>query len=74
MMDRFSGGRSDECFAKAFRTKWYKSIDELQADLDAFMEKYNNQRVHSGYRTNGRTPTQALKDWIEKPKGGQEAA
>lgn len=73
-VERFHRTVKDEFFAKAFRSKWYKSVDELQADLDAFMEKYNNHRVHRGYRTNGRTPMQTLKDWIEKPKGGQEAA
>jgi hypothetical protein len=33
-----------------------------QRDLDAFMTHYIRQRSHQGYRLNGRTPAQALRE------------
>lgn len=73
-VERFHRTVKDEFFAKAFREKWYKSIDELQVDLDAFIEKYNFKRRHNGYRTKGRTPIQALNDWLDRKIESQEAA
>ena len=52
----------DEFYAVAFRKKLYKSIDEIQADLDAYIEKYNNQRTNQGKRCQGRTPRQTFDD------------
>jgi hypothetical protein len=37
-------------------------IEELQADLDTWMNKYNNQRPHQGKRCQGRTPMQTFMD------------
>lgn len=65
--ERFHRTLKDEFFAKAFREKVYTSIEELQKDLDAFLEFYNNGRVHSGYRCQGRTPMQTLKDLLDQP-------
>jgi hypothetical protein len=69
-VERFHQTLKNEFFAKAFRQKWYKSIEELQTDLDAFLAYYNEQRIHSGYRCKGRTPMQTLKDLLEAPKEG----
>jgi len=44
----------------AGRTTWYVEVAEIQRDLDRFLEYYNHQRSHQGYRLNGRTPAQAL--------------
>lgn len=52
----------DEFYAVAFRKKLYKSIDEIQTDLDAYIEKYNNQRTNQGKRCQGRTPRQTFDD------------
>lgn len=52
----------DECFRVKGRATWYTSTDEIQRDLDTFIEHYNQRRSHQGYRLNGRTPAQALKD------------
>jgi len=52
----------DEFYAVAFRKKRYKSIEELQIDLDNVMDYYNYRRTHQGYRLkkNGyRIPTEA---------------
>jgi len=37
-------------------------INEIQRDLDRFLEYYNLQRSHQGYRLQGRTPAQALRE------------
>ena len=44
------------------RETFYLSIAEIQRDLEAFMSFYNLERSHQGYRLNGRTPAQALRE------------
>jgi transposase InsO family protein len=46
----------NEFYRVAFRKKIYASVDELQKDLDEWLERYNNQRTHQGKRCQGRTP------------------
>jgi hypothetical protein len=38
----------DEFYRVAFRKKIYHTIDALQADLDAWITGYNEQRPHQG--------------------------
>lgn len=45
----------------AFRKKIYRTIEELQADLDKWMYYYNNERTHSGKHCFGKTPIETLK-------------
>lgn len=40
----------------AFRKKLYTSLDEIQKDLDAFMDDYNTKRTNQGKHCQGRTP------------------
>jgi transposase InsO family protein len=61
-VERMNRTMLDECFRVAGRTTWYEDIDQIQADLDRFMEYYNLERSHQGYRLQGRTPAQALRD------------
>lgn len=56
--ERFHRTLKEEFFAVTFRKKFYKSVDQLQADLDEYMTFYNRERAHQGYRTKGRTPYQ----------------
>ena len=42
----------------------YPSIEELQNDLDAWIELYNNERPHSGRYCFGKTPMQTFQDSI----------
>ena len=37
-----------EFYQVAFRRKFYLSLDELQANLDAWLAYYNNERNHRG--------------------------
>jgi len=53
-----------------FRKKVYQDIDQLQNDLDLWIDHYNNERTHQGKVCEGRTPMQTLEDgkeiWKEK--------
>ncbi len=46
------------------------AIEQLQIDLDQWIEYYNNERTHQGKVCEGRTPMQTLLDgkriWKEK--------
>jgi transposase InsO family protein len=46
--ERFHKPVLNEFYRVAFRKKVYRSIDELQADLDAWIQVYNEQRPHQG--------------------------
>ena len=48
----------------AFRKTQYQSVDQLQGDLDRYLDFYNRERAHQGYRTKGRTPYQTLLDGL----------
>ena len=63
--ERFNRTIQNEFYAIAFRKKIYTSIEQLQADLDAWMNSYNTQRTHSGKYCFGKTPMQTFLDGIE---------
>ena len=44
----------------ALRRKIYRSIDELQVDLDDWIDYYSGQRTHQGKMSCGRPPMQTL--------------
>jgi hypothetical protein len=52
----------NEFYRIAFRKKLYKSIDELQADLDTWMVEFNRERPHQGRWCFGKTPMQTFID------------
>jgi transposase InsO family protein len=58
----------DEFYAIAFRKKIYESIDQLQAELDQWIDYYNNQRPHSGRYCYGKTPMQTFTDSLPLAK------
>ncbi len=55
----------NEFYEVAFRKKLYRTLDEIQADLDAFMTYYNTERTHQGRYCQGRTPFQTFTDGLE---------
>jgi transposase InsO family protein len=55
----------EEFYAVAFRKKLYESLEQLQSDLDEWMQYYNNERPHSGRYCFGKTPMQTFNDSIE---------
>ena len=51
-----------EFFETAMRKKIYSSLEELQLDLDIWLEYYNNERPLSGKYCYGKTPMQTFID------------
>lgn len=54
--ERFHKTILQEFYQVAFRKKLYRSLEELQQDLDAWIEHYNTERTHEGKMCCGRTP------------------
>jgi transposase InsO family protein len=54
--ERFHKTILNEFYQVAFRKKIYRSLEELQQDLDAWIERYNTERTHEGKMCCGRTP------------------
>ena len=66
--ERFHKTLLDEFYRVAFRKKIYRSLDELQADLDAWIADYNQHRSHQGRWCFGKTPMQTFLDAIPLAK------
>lgn len=68
--ERFHKTILNEFYQVTFRKKLYSTLQELQKDLDEWMEYYNNDRTHQGKMCCGRTPMETLLDgksiWAEK--------
>lgn len=58
--ERFHRTIQDECYNILFRKKFYKNLNELQIDVDEWINKYNHQRPHSGKHCYGKTPYQTF--------------
>ena len=58
--ERFHKTVKEEFYEVAFRKKIYRSLEELQSDLDQWMEYYNGHRPHTGKHCEGRTPDQTF--------------
>lgn len=58
--ERFHKTIQDEFYGTAFRKKLYERIEELQEDLDKWIESYNQERTHSGKYCNGKTPMETF--------------
>lgn len=66
--ERFHKTVLNEFYRVTFRKKYYRSMEELQADLDAFLEHYNAERPHQGRWCYGKTPMQTFLDSMELAK------
>jgi transposase InsO family protein len=60
--ERFNQTILNEFYKIAFRKTIYKSVEQLQEDLDFFMLQYNEERTHQGKRCKGKTPMQTFLD------------
>jgi transposase InsO family protein len=63
--ERFHKTVLDEFYKPIFRKKIFEKVDDLQADLDSWIEFYNRQRTHQGKRCQGKTPMETFLDGIE---------
>jgi transposase InsO family protein len=62
IVERLHKTMLNEFYRIAFRKKIYRSIDELQADLDEWVASYNQERPHQGRWCFGKTPMQTFVD------------
>lgn len=60
--ERFHQTIQNEFYATAFRRKLYSSLEQLQADVDIWIDSYNHERTHSGKHCFGKTPMQTFLD------------
>ena len=60
--ERFHKTALNEFYRVAFRKKVYRSLAELQADLDSWIDGYNEARPHQGRWCFGKTPMQTFLD------------
>lgn len=60
--ERFHKTVLDEFYRVAFRKKIYRSLEELQEDLDEWLRYYNEERTHQGRWCYGKTPMQTFLD------------
>jgi transposase InsO family protein len=68
--ERFHKTILQEFYQVTFRKKVYASVDELQVDLDEWIDFYNTKRTHQGKMCCGRTPFDTMMEgkqiWKEK--------
>lgn len=62
IVERFHKTVLDAFYRVAFRKRLYRSVEEVQADLDAWIEDYNERREHQGRWCFGKTPMQTFID------------
>lgn len=60
--ERFHRTIQEEFYSIIFRKKVFRSIEELQIELDEWISWYNTERTHSGKYCYGKTPWQTLED------------
>ena len=63
--ERFHKTVLNEFYRVTFRKRFYHTLEELQTDLDTFLEHYNGDRPHQGRWCYGKTPMQTLLDSLE---------
>jgi len=66
--ERFHKTILNEFYQIAFRKKLYHSIEELQTDVDQWIEYYNKERPHSGKYCFGKISMQTFLDSIQLAK------
>jgi hypothetical protein len=58
----------NEFYRVAFRKTLYHTLEELQADLDAWLKTYNEDRPHQGRWCHGKPPMQTFLDTLPLAK------
>ena len=72
--ERFHKTMLHEFYRVAFRKKIYRTLEEVQMDLDIWIEEYNQQRPHQGRWCYGKTPRQTFVDSVPLAKEKMLAA
>lgn len=60
--DRFHRTIQDAFYSMDSRKKLYRNLEELQTDLDLWIQVYHQGRIHLGKYCFGRTPYQPLQE------------
>jgi transposase InsO family protein len=66
--ERFHKTLLNEFYRVAFRKRFYRELEPLQRDIDAFLDDYNRQRPHQGRWCYGKTPMQTFLDTLALAK------
>lgn len=76
-VERFQGTCLHQHYRTAFRYRFYDNVDDINADLAAWLGHYNFERPHRGYRLAGRRPADVFyatrpdlpraKGWTDEP-------
>jgi len=69
--ERFNRTVQDEFYSIAFRKKIYTSLEQIQTDLDEWIDHYNRNRTHTGKYCFGRTPLQTFEETVPLAKEKQ---
>lgn len=73
-IERFHRTLLEEHLRIQGRTRWYETLEEMQADLDVYLVHYNTKRPHQGRGMNGRTPYQVFKEGRPRKTSKKAAA
>jgi transposase InsO family protein len=63
--ERFNQTLLDEFYSIFFRKKVYTTLEDIQADLDTFLEEYNSKRTNQGKYCKGRTPLETFQEGLD---------
>jgi len=63
--ERFHKTILDEFYKTIFRKQIFDNLDDLQLELDKWIDFYNQERTHQGKRCQGKTPMQTFIDSME---------
>jgi transposase InsO family protein len=64
-VERLNQTIQEEFYKVAFRKKLYRSLEEIQTDLNEFIVWYNTERTNQGRYCQGRTPMQTFIEGLE---------
>ena len=65
-VDRFNRTVLEEFFRVVPQERLYESVEALQRDLDGWLEFYNRERPHFGYRNQGRRPYETVLQFVQR--------
>jgi len=60
IVERFHKTMKNEFYDVAFRKRLYRDLDQLQQDVNTWLQEYNELRPHSGKYCYGKTPMQTF--------------
>ncbi len=63
-VERLNQTIETEFYEVSFRKKLYRTLEEIQADLDGFIDYYNRERTNQGRYCQGKTPYETFRDGL----------